>query len=147
VKAAGKTAAAAVKPTLARPSLGAQWVACNEILPCCSSVAAANSLLALTGWRAADEDVYALHFASGGTEDEGPELAALMETLGRRGLAGIRPSMAMTDGLPEGAVAAVLVPGWEWHALTVVGGLPASWGVLLDGEVLDYAHEVWALSW
>jgi hypothetical protein len=123
-------------------------VACNEILPCCTAAAAANSLLAVTGWRVADDDVYALHFAAGGTEDEGAAGAAVMETLLGRGLAGIRPaSITPVEDFPDGAVAAVLVPGWKWHAVAAVDGLAASWGALLDGEVLGYAWEVWEVAW
>jgi hypothetical protein len=147
--AAVKTAVKAKpKPAVAAVAAGLDWVACNEILPCCSAVAAANSLLAVTGWRVSDDDVYALHFAAGGTADEGASLAEVMETLLGCGLAGIRPArITPVEDFPDGAVAAVLVPGWEWHAVAVTDGLAASWGGLLDGEVLDYAHEVWALTW
>ena len=138
----------AVKPTYRRPPRDGGWVGCNEILPCCSSVAAANSLYAVTGWRVADDDVYALHFAAGGTAETGAGLARVMETLADHGLAGVRISGAvLVDAFPHGAVAGVLVPGWEWHAVAVAGAQAASWGTLLSGEVLEYAHEVWALEW
>jgi hypothetical protein len=148
VRAANRTAGKAVKPTYRRPPRDGGWVGCNDILPCCSSVAAANSLYAVTGWRVADDDVYALHFAAGGTAETGVGLLRVMETLTDRGLAGVRISGAvLVDAFPHGAVAGVLVPGWEWHAVAVAGAQAASWGTLLDGEVLDYAWEVWALDW
>ena len=111
-------------------------------------MAAANSLYAVTGWRVADDDVYALHFAAGGTAKTGVELAQVTETLTDHGLAGVRISGAdLVDAFPHGAVAGVLVPGWQWHAVAVAGARAASWGTLLSGEVLEYAHEVWALEW
>ena len=112
------------------------------------AVAAANSLLAVTGWRVADDDVYALHFAAGGTKDEGASGAAVMETLLGRGLAGIRPArITVTEDFPDGAVAAVLVPRWQPHAVAAVDGLAASWGTLLPAEIFGYAYEAWSLAW
>lgn len=65
-------------------------LALGEGVACCSAEALAASLR-LAGGSVSDEDVLALHYLAGGTENGGTSILAALEAASEFGLAGVRP--------------------------------------------------------
>jgi hypothetical protein len=127
---------------------------------CCAEALAAS--LRLAGQRVTGDDVLALHFAAGGTADQGVSIAGALRAAAAAGLAGCRPAFeeVMPHDLLEelsglhvtgaaGLIIGAELPGGP-HALAVdPSGAVWSWGELHDlaglGAVPD--GEAWTVTW
>lgn len=148
---------------------GGEWA-------CCSAEAVGASLR-LAGWPVAEEDVLALHTATGGTRDRGVPIAAALRAASVHGLAGIRPlwfgerpldhlplpfgqrldvedpdlsevDHGIGDRLVHGLIVGLELPGA--HAVTVGSdGCWLSWGGHYDPAEFPAAvvEEAWAVVW
>jgi hypothetical protein len=131
---------------LARPSVPGEWIlGGNDRYLTCAAAAVANSLLAATGIRVADEDVLALHAAAAGSPDAGASVLAVLEAAERYGLGGVRP-----DGFGAGTqIAELALPGGI-HAVLLADGLAVSWGrPVAAAEVFPGLQilAAWAVTW
>ena len=127
--------------------LSTGWItAGNEELPDCAAVAAANTLLAATGIRAADSDVLRLHHLADGS------IAGVLKALAAYGLAGHRPAgfWRCGPGLNGLPVIAGLTDGASDHAVARTPAGLISWGGPLGGALLATwmpDGEYWAIAW
>lgn len=128
-------------------------LALGEGVACCSAEALAASLR-LAGGTVSDDDVLALHWATGGTMDAGASILETLETAAAHGLAGVRPvtyEAVSLDDIHDQSLRLLLgveLPGP--HALVAVGDGPwISWGELYDPAAFPDAiiEEAWVVAW
>ena len=130
---------------------GYGWIGeLNEEYPACVAVAVANSLLAVRGVRATDDQVMRLHHDSGAASDDGVNISDCLASVMQYGLAGFRPAgYWATDGPVQGDVLGAS-DGENDHAVTVTEHGLISWGAPLDGELAEtwqFDGEAWHIQW
>lgn len=156
--------------TLPGPPAGSWILGGNDRYGNCAAVAAANSLLAVTGRRASGQDILALHQAACRGHDAGAAIADVLHALVATGLAGAWPGgfEELEDGEPLAGTGLIVglaleeaqkqqavwddvpSPPWGLHAAVLAGGAVISWGreipvtgVFLAGQVTS----AWRVRW
>jgi hypothetical protein len=126
------------------------WIAGqNNEQPSCVATAIANSLLAIKGVRATDDQVLRLHRHAGG--DDGVRISDALASVMQSGLAGYRPSGYWLTGYSgSNGLIVGLSDGVNDHAATLTYQGLISWGAPLDAELAQgwlYDGESWCIDW
>ena len=129
---------------------GGEWVyGYNDTEPTCVATAIANSLLAVTGIRATEEQVMKLHRHAGG--GDGVSISDALASVVVNGLSGVRPAgYWVVSCMDEGSIVG-MTDGVSDHAVAQTpSGLLISWGAPLDPELAEgwfEDGEIWHIDW
>lgn len=114
-------------------------------VPCCVAQAVAESLYLATGVRVSDEDILALHWAAGGSEDTGTTVPDVLEAAQARALSGYRPHLAPGAAVP--VIVAMDLPGGQSHTVVADGDGWWSWGERYQPRTDVVITGTWAVRW